>query len=148
MSRWTTANPLLRTFFFPSSFPTFLFLSSFPRILLAIMTPCILFNTRLLFLILFCYFDLGLSQAQCFFPSGEEADDDIPCNPTAADSVCCGPGWTCLSSKICEFNQDSSNSDVNNAIGEQWRGSCTDRQWDSGLCPKFCYGESAFWSRN
>ncbi|KAL8844983.1 MAG: hypothetical protein Q9205_006695 [Flavoplaca limonia] len=57
-----------------------------------------MFNTRLLFLVLFYYFDLGLSQAQCFFPSGEEAIGDVPCNPTAADSLsrngssCCEDG--------------------------------------------------------
>lgn len=99
-----------------------------------------LFNTQLLFAILLCL-DFGLSEDLCFFPNGKTAVGDIPCNPTAADSVCCGKGWTCLSSKVCEFNQDSPDSDVDNSIGEQWRGSCTDKDWQSGLCPKFCYGE-------
>ncbi|CAO1597770.1 hypothetical protein XANCAGTX0491_001567 [Xanthoria calcicola] len=106
-----------------------------------------LFNTQLLFAILLCL-DFGLSEDLCFFPNGKTAVGDIPCNPTAADSVCCGKGWTCLSSKVCEFNQDSPDSDVDNSIGEQWRGSCTDKDWQSGLCPKFCYEQNKNWVRD
>ncbi|KAI4217745.1 MAG: hypothetical protein L6R36_009290 [Xanthoria steineri] len=106
-----------------------------------------LFNTQLLFAILLCL-DFGLSEDLCFFPNGKTAVGDIPCNPTAADSVCCGKGWTCLSSKVCEFNQDSLDSDVDNSIGEQWRGSCTDKDWQSGLCPKFCYEQNENWARD
>lgn len=65
----------------------------------------------------------------------------MPCNPSAPASVCCGKGWTCLSSGVCEFNQDSNNPRISNAIGELWRGSCTDNSWDSIHCPLFCYGE-------
>ena len=67
---------------------------------------------------------------------------DVPCNPAVAQTTCCGKGWTCLTSLACEFNMDSDNPEVNNAIGELWRGSCTDGSFESAQCPQFCYGIS------
>ncbi|KAI4104789.1 MAG: hypothetical protein L6R37_003062 [Teloschistes peruensis] len=46
---------------------------------------------------------------------------------------------------VCEFNQDSDNPGAKNAIGELWRGSCTDSSWGSAQCPKMCYELGSDW---
>ncbi|KAK4250208.1 hypothetical protein C7999DRAFT_11997 [Corynascus novoguineensis] len=68
---------------------------------------------------------------KCYFPSGLEAKDDYPCDPDAEDSACCGrgPGVACSTNKLCVTTDGSS-----------IRGSCTDKNWDSPECPKFCMG--------
>ena len=75
----------------------------------------------------------------CYYPNGDLNPDDVPCNPSADVSVCCGRGWTCLSNGVCMLSQDSSVGSISR-IGSTYRTSCTDRSWNSPACPSFCKG--------
>lgn len=92
-------------------------------------------------LLAFSLLRLALGGKNCYFPNSDPSGGDVPCDPSASDSVCCGRGWTCLSNGACEFNLDSIDPQIGNSIGELWRGSCTDSSWKSAQCPQFCYGE-------
>ena len=81
----------------------------------------------------------ALCAKECYYPNGDPSDDQ-PCHPFAAESACCGTGWTCLSNDICEYTQDQ--PIAGNFLGKLFRGSCTDSGWISDKCPRFCYGES------
>ncbi|KAK3292907.1 uncharacterized protein B0H64DRAFT_476539 [Chaetomium fimeti] len=72
---------------------------------------------------------LCLAQKQCYYPNGQIAVNDSPCDPDADDSPCCagGQGTTCLSNKLCRGPD-----------GNTVRGSCTDKRWDSPDCALFC----------
>ena len=75
----------------------------------------------------------------CWLPNGSSAPTSLPCNSTQTESACCMNGMTCLSNGVCQLNQDL--TDTNWPIGTMWRGSCTDRSWQSSDCPLFCYSE-------
>ncbi|KAI1620716.1 hypothetical protein EDD37DRAFT_167713 [Exophiala viscosa] len=62
------------------------------------------------------------------------AQDDTACFPDQDNSPCCGTGWTCMSDGVCYIEQE----------GESfyYRGTCTDRTWDSQQCPGWCFAES------
>jgi len=84
----------------------------------------------------------GVCQAQqqqqksCYFPNGQQATGDFPCDPaataTTSNSACCGGsvGSVCLSNKLCRGPD-----------GNVVRGSCTDAGWTSGECASYCLGE-------
>lgn len=93
-------------------------------------------KTSLIFLL-----HLGLLQTclgkKCYYPGGEEAPGDLPCDTEAEHSPCCAGGkiaGACLANKLClaKGNPD-------------WyaRGSCTDPTFEAPECPKFCLSESA-----
>ena len=68
----------------------------------------------------------------CYYPNGEEAFKDTPCQTTqpGQTSACCASSAICLDNKLCLPQ-----------VGYEeviWRGSCTDRSWQSGDCPQFC----------
>lgn len=74
--------------------------------------------------------------ATCFYPNHDVANNDMPCDSSKTDSNCCGPGYACLSNKVCrQAHQDSSGAFMPYTYG---RGSCTDRTWTSSSCPQFC----------
>ena len=64
------------------------------------------------------------------------APDDTACFPDQDNSPCCGTGWTCLSDGVCYIEIDG---------GEYYyRGTCTDRTWDSQQCPGWCFAQSKY----
>jgi hypothetical protein len=42
----------------------------------------------------------------CYFPDGIQATDNTPCYKNGTVSVCCGPGFTCLSNGLCQQGQN------------------------------------------
>jgi hypothetical protein len=66
----------------------------------------------------------------CFYPNGDRAEGDYPCDDTAEVSFCCAVGYSCLDNKICTGSGDN--------IQRYNRGSCTDQAWSSPECPQFC----------
>ena len=77
-----------------------------------------------------------LCTAICYYPDGDHvAPQDVPCNGGSSESVCCGPGYACLSNRICKRNNET----LDNLSSQTYvRGSCTDRKWLSAECPSFC----------
>ncbi|KAK4033447.1 hypothetical protein C8A01DRAFT_19603 [Parachaetomium inaequale] len=72
----------------------------------------------------FCF-----AQRQCFYPNGQLAANDFPCDSGADESPCCGGslGTVCLTNKLCR-----------GADGNIIRGSCTDKNWNSPECAQYC----------
>jgi hypothetical protein len=77
---------------------------------------------------------LGLLQTclgkKCYYPGGEEATGDYPCDSDAEHSACCAGGTlgkACLANKLCW------------SPGMRFaRGSCTDPSFKSPACPDYC----------
>lgn len=68
----------------------------------------------------------------CFFPNGGEAGADTACNPNAIESACCFDNQACLSNGLCV-------SDPKDPVKRRThRGTCTDKDWRSGNCPRQC----------
>ncbi|EXJ89806.1 hypothetical protein A1O3_02873 [Capronia epimyces CBS 606.96] len=63
------------------------------------------------------------------------APDDTACFPEQENSPCCGTGWTCLSDGVCYIEQEGSSF--------YYRGTCTDRTWDSQQCPGWCFAQNS-----
>ncbi|KAL8381945.1 hypothetical protein RB595_005956 [Gaeumannomyces hyphopodioides] len=70
------------------------------------------------------------NNTQCFFPGGKVHEKGIACGSGAASS-CCEPSQTCLSNGLC----------WNPASNQVARVSCTDKTWNSDLCPRWCTAE-------
>ncbi|CAH0057763.1 unnamed protein product [Clonostachys solani] len=70
----------------------------------------------------------------CYFPNGNVAADNFPCDPDAEESACCGGGLgsVCRSNRLCQ-----------NSNGNLVRGTCTDKNWESPECLKYCIGTGA-----
>ena len=65
----------------------------------------------------------------CYFPDGTYVAADRPCIDNGTQGgFCCGPGYTCLSDKVCYQASTSRYA----------RGSCTDETFRSPSCPQFC----------
>jgi hypothetical protein len=63
------------------------------------------------------------------------APDDTACFPDQTNSPCCGTGWTCLSDGVCYIEQDGNPF--------YYRGTCTDRTWNSQQCPGWCFAQNS-----
>lgn len=84
---------------------------------------------------LFC-FCIDLVAAICYFPDGSLTPQDVPClSDSQRQSNCCGPGYACLSNKICRLERSADEIAVKYTYR---RGSCTDKIWRSSACPSFC----------
>ncbi|PSN70179.1 hypothetical protein BS50DRAFT_619081 [Corynespora cassiicola Philippines] len=70
--------------------------------------------------------------AQCYFPNGGEAGSDTACNPNSLVSACCYDGQACLSNGLCVSDPH------NETLARLHRGTCTDKNWKSGNCPRQC----------
>ncbi|WYZ42442.1 hypothetical protein EsH8_VI_000141 [Colletotrichum jinshuiense] len=68
----------------------------------------------------------------CFFPGGVQALD-VPCDPKAEVSMCCGSVNACLSNGLCKLEDTSNNTGIAYA-----RGTCSDPTWQSPICPQNC----------
>lgn len=79
-----------------------------------------------------------LQGSTCYNDDGGIIEDDVPCNPDAEQSFCCGKYWTCLDSGVC------SDQNTTQLIGSEntllARATCTDRTFKSDVCPQFCLG--------
>lgn len=72
------------------------------------------------------------TRKQCFYPDGASSDD-VPCDANAEVSMCCGSTNLCLSSGLCRNPGTGPNDGTSYA-----RGTCTDREWASDVCPQRC----------
>jgi hypothetical protein len=73
---------------------------------------------------------LAQTTQQCFFPNGQVASNDVPCQ-LGRITHCCNNQSLCLTNGFCQ-----------SATMQPWalsRGSCTDQGWGSD-CPSRCRG--------
>ena len=70
---------------------------------------------------------IAITNAQtCYYPDGKSIATDIPCDPNAPASSCCGKDSFCLTDGLCYGG------------GIVTRGSCTDKTWNSAACAAYC----------
>lgn len=91
-------------------------------------------------LFLQCYFLLlwSLCEASgslCYSHKQIITTGDQPCNPSQAESWCCGWGWACLENRVCSATLHITPYPANRRPG---RGGCTDSSWNSSQCANFC----------
>ncbi|KAF2271176.1 hypothetical protein CC78DRAFT_528091 [Lojkania enalia] len=68
----------------------------------------------------------------CYFPNGNVVPSDTACNPNALVSACCFDGQACLSNGLCVSDPHDE------TLARTHRGTCTDKNWKSGNCPRHC----------
>ena len=73
----------------------------------------------------------GGSARTCYFPAGNIAYDNVPCQPQNAQTHCCSGTQYCLANGLCRVNLDPGTT-------EFARGACTDKDWNSPACPQQC----------
>jgi hypothetical protein len=78
--------------------------------------------------------------ATCYFPNGNSTED-ASCNPGAAHSTCCGPGYACLSNNVCAIT-DHVTPEIRKLSTYYVRAGCTDKTWSAKECPSFCLNET------
>ena len=68
-----------------------------------------------------------ISAQQCYYPNGDLSTTDAPCS-SADGAACCPLDWQCLDNGLCYLE------------AEQYFGryTCTDKSWESDLCPGMC----------
>ena len=81
------------------------------------------------------------SSSPCYFPNGQKSTNDVPCDPNASVSMCCGDVTLCLSNGLCQVNSGQQAFNGNIAFA---RGTCTDNQWGSPICPQHCLSSKIF----
>lgn len=74
------------------------------------------------------------SSHSCYFPSGIISAGK-PCHSNAKNSVCCGPGFQCLSNKVCQTTPAIDNTFKYSL----YRSGCTDPTFQDPACPRFCF---------
>ncbi|KAH6662493.1 hypothetical protein B0J14DRAFT_610547 [Halenospora varia] len=84
--------------------------------------------------VLYCLVSQTFAKS-CYYPDGKKTPADARCTSSGGESACCGPGFVCLSNGLCMDNSTANN--VNNP-NVYYRGSCTDKTWQSPSCPSFC----------
>ena len=60
---------------------------------------------------------------QCYRAEGE-LTTDLPCDPSANVSACCGQNWICSTNLYCTSGD-----------GHRFVGTCTDKAWRDPACP-------------
>ena len=81
-------------------------------------TTMIRFLLLHIFLARYCFCQLK----QCYHTGGG-LSTDLPCDPSANVSACCGQGWTCVTNFYCSQR------------GGKFVGTCTDQAWRDPACP-------------
>jgi hypothetical protein len=76
-----------------------------------------------------------LSAETCYLPNGSAIGGLRVCDPSAPASACCALGDECTTNGFCKAGNDGDNNWL-------WRGTCTDKTWESDSCPKYCYDSS------
>jgi hypothetical protein len=71
----------------------------------------------------------------CYLPDGSEIGGLRICDPTAPASACCAPGDECTAAGLCKAGNDGDNNWM-------WRGTCSDKTWESEYCPRYCYNST------
>ena len=84
----------------------------------------------------------ALQGATCYNDDGQILEGDVPCNPNADQSFCCGIHWTCLDSGVCSDQNTTQLISPGEALLA--RATCTDRTFKSDACPQFCLGGMAY----
>jgi hypothetical protein len=80
--------------------------------------------TQLVLTVLSVFIRLSLAGNICYHPDGGTSDD-VPCDPNAPITQCCGTRNDCLSNGLCIIQ-------ATNSTGNSYaRGTCTDRSWES-----------------
>ncbi|KAL2153526.1 hypothetical protein VTH82DRAFT_4681 [Thermothelomyces myriococcoides] len=79
------------------------------------------------------------ARAACYYPNGDLAPNDSPCQDDSTHATCCEKGYACLSNGICKATGEELQKP--GVMTEYVRGSCTDRTWRSSSCPLFCINE-------
>ena len=69
--------------------------------------------------------------ATCYFPSGDAAPGNVPCNNGTEFSSCCSSASSCLANGLCLVNTDEDTVEFG-------RGGCTDKSWNSASCFGYC----------
>ncbi len=77
------------------------------------------------------------SSGTCYFPAGNIAEGNVPCNPDADVSVCCAGQSKCLANGLCLVETDDGLQGTLNTGVEFARGACTDPEWGEG-CFQHC----------
>lgn len=79
------------------------------------------------------------NSATCYFPSGDVAFGNVPCNPDAEVSTCCGDASSCLANGLCAVGDtsDGLGGFLNSGV-EFARGACTDPTWQDPACFQHC----------
>ncbi|KAI9155574.1 hypothetical protein HJFPF1_08160 [Paramyrothecium foliicola] len=72
----------------------------------------------------------------CYYPDGSVATEQFPCTNDEGGTFCCADGEACLANKLCYFNSTSIFDDTFRHFN--YRGSCTDKSWQSENCPDYC----------
>ncbi|KAF2659247.1 hypothetical protein K491DRAFT_203758 [Lophiostoma macrostomum CBS 122681] len=72
----------------------------------------------------------------CFFPNSDLSGSDTACDPSSLVSACCFDGQACLSNGLCVSDP------LNATAARDHRGTCTDKDWKSGNCPRHCLDTS------
>lgn len=68
--------------------------------------------------------------SQCYYPDGSESTD-VPCDPGALESACCGELSSCTRDKICDWGGTT----FIDGFSFPWSvGSCTDKTWNTSAC--------------
>jgi hypothetical protein len=75
---------------------------------------------------------LGESGNICYYPNGDTMGTDVPCDPDAPVTQCCGSRSACLTNGLCVL-EAADDTGISYA-----RGTCTDRSWSSPYCPQQC----------
>ena len=84
-------------------------------------------------------FEDGENSAVCYFPAGNVAYGNVPCDPNAEVSICCGDREHCLANGLCAVGDtsDGLGGFLNSGV-EFARGSCTDPTWEDPTCFQHC----------
>ena len=125
VGRWTMKHLCYRVIFLRaySNVFTKLFITiDFPFPTFRRITTMILFLFLYIFLVRCCFCQLK----QCYYTDGSPSAD-LPCDPSANVSACCGQDWVCWTNLHC-------NVSVGLPGGV---GSCTDQSWHDPACPLF-----------
>lgn len=79
-------------------------------------------------IIILCMFTAKVIVSQdCYAPDGSTITSFSICDSANGASLCCATGDTCLTKGLCQ-----------NPFGNLYRGACTDRSYESALCPSIC----------
>ena len=90
-----------------------------------------LYNITLFFSSLLHVVSAQLFELRSCYSWDGSSSDNIPCNPEANVSACCGLGSKCMTNIYCE-----------NPSGFQVVGTCSERSWRSPACPWRLSGSS------